>query len=144
MVLPAKVLKIYRRKKGKNKKLSSCSFYVIFFHWHTWRLKFSSFDWKHIYSTIKDNLYYITFTLLFLYHCNSLQANPLPWSPGQVKLDSDTWKLWKNVWINGFFFSKFGFRASRWKKVRQRLPLKICCHKLLHCCCPARQLEIHI
>jgi hypothetical protein len=27
---------------------------------------------------------------------NSLCAYPLAWSPGQVKLDSDKWKLWKN------------------------------------------------
>jgi hypothetical protein len=27
----------------------------------------------------------------------SLHANPLAWSLGQVKLDSDKWKLWKNL-----------------------------------------------
>jgi len=27
----------------------------------------------------------------------SLRANPLAWSPGQVKLDSDKWKLLKNL-----------------------------------------------
>ena len=51
---------------------------------------------------------------------SSLRANPLARSPGKVKLDSDKWKLWKNLfeWIEKF--SKFGCRASRWKKLRQR------------------------
>jgi hypothetical protein len=34
---------------------------------------------------------------------------------GQVKIMKEF------VWINRHFFSKFGFRASRWKKLRQRL-----------------------
>ena len=47
---------------------------------------------------------------------HSLLANPLAQSPGQVKLNSDKWKLWKNLfeWIEKI--SKFGFRASMWKK----------------------------
>jgi hypothetical protein len=28
---------------------------------------------------------------------NSLPTNSLAWSPGPVKLDSDKWKLWKNL-----------------------------------------------
>ena len=28
---------------------------------------------------------------------SSLRANPLAWSLGQVKLDLDKWKLWKNL-----------------------------------------------
>jgi histone deacetylase complex regulatory component SIN3 len=44
----------------------------------------------------------------------SCRANPLAQSPRQVKLDSDKSKLRKN-------FSKFGFRARRWKKLMQRL-----------------------
>jgi hypothetical protein len=40
---------------------------------------------------------------------------------GQVKLDSDMWKLWKNLFELVENLSKFGFRASRWKKLRQRL-----------------------
>ena len=50
-------------------------------------------------------------------------SNPLARSPGQVKLDSDKWKLWTNILNTGkwIFFSKFGFRASRWKRLRQRL-----------------------
>jgi len=51
----------------------------------------------------------------------SLHANPLAWSLGQVKLDSDKWKLWKNLleWID--FFSKFGFRESTWKNIKPNL-----------------------
>jgi hypothetical protein len=42
MVLLAKVLKFYRQKKGKIIRQSSCSFYVIFFHWQARRLKLAS------------------------------------------------------------------------------------------------------
>ena len=52
---------------------------------------------------------------------SSLCVNLLARSPGQVKLDSDKWKLWKNLFEYIIFFSKFGFRTSRWKKIRQRL-----------------------
>ena len=38
----------------------------------------------------------------------SLRTIPLALSPGQVKLDSDKWKLWKNLF-------KFGFRARKGK-----------------------------
>ena len=51
----------------------------------------------------------------------SLCTNPLARSPGQVKLDSDMWKLWKNLFELVENLSKFGFRASRWKTLRQRL-----------------------
>ena len=52
----------------------------------------------------------------------SPRANPLVRSLGQVNLDSDKWKLLKNLFeYFFFFFSKFGFRASRWNKLRQRL-----------------------
>ena len=33
----------------------------------------------------------------FRYSDGSLHANPLAWHLGQVKLDSDKWKLWKNL-----------------------------------------------
>ena len=39
----------------------------------------------------------------------------------KVKLDLNKWKLWKNLFQSIENFSKFGFRASRWKKFRQRL-----------------------
>jgi hypothetical protein len=53
-----------------------------------------------------------------------LQANPLARSPGQVKLDSGKWKLWKKFVFNIYnFFSKFGFRASRWKKIKAKTVL---------------------
>ena len=56
---------------------------------------------------------------------HSLLANPLAQSPEQVKLDSDKWKLWKNLfeWIE--FFSKFGFRSSRWLKIKTKTSLNI-------------------
>ena len=41
----------------------------------------------------------------------SLCANSLARSLGQVKLDSNKWKLWKN----------FGYRVWRWKKLSQRV-----------------------
>jgi hypothetical protein len=34
----------------------------------------------------------------------SLRANPLARSPGQVKLDSDKWKLWKNCYLTDIFY----------------------------------------
>jgi hypothetical protein len=49
---------------------------------------------------------------------SSLRANPLVWSLRQVKLDSDKWKIWKNLFEQIEFFSKFRFWASRWKKLR--------------------------
>ena len=69
---------------------------------------------------------------------NSLHANPLALSlghivesgvkhhqvkliPGQVKLDSDKWKLWMYLFKLTVIFSKLGFRGSRWKTLRQRL-----------------------
>ena len=52
---------------------------------------------------------------------SSLYVNLLARSPGQLKLDSDKWKLWKNLFEYIIFFSKFGFRTSRWKKIWQRL-----------------------
>jgi hypothetical protein len=48
----------------------------------------------------------------------SLRGNPLAQSLGQVKLYSDKWK---RICFNNFFLSKFGFRATSWKKLRQRL-----------------------
>jgi len=61
----------------------------------------------------------------FCFYCSSnckdvdnIHANPLARSTGQVKLDSDKWKLWKNLFEYDSNFSKFGFWASRWKKLR--------------------------
>ena len=51
----------------------------------------------------------------------SLCTNPLARSPGQVKLDSDMWKLWKNLFELVENLSKFGFRASRWKKIKAKI-----------------------
>jgi len=31
------------------------------------------------------------------YYVLGLRANPLAWRPGHVKLASDKWKLWKNL-----------------------------------------------
>jgi hypothetical protein len=61
------------------------------------------------YRAIKNNIAIFTFT-------------HLPTSKtgfGQMKIMNEF------VWVNGFFFSKFGFRASRWKKLRQRQNGKI-------------------
>ena len=55
----------------------------------------------------------------------SLCVNPLAQSLGQVKLDSDKWKLWKNLFEKIENFSKFGFRANRWIKLRQRLSIQV-------------------
>jgi hypothetical protein len=41
-------------------------------------------------------IYYMDWTVC-LKLFNSLCTNPLAWSLWQVKLDSDKWKLWKNL-----------------------------------------------
>ena len=55
----------------------------------------------------------------------SLCANPLARSPGQVQLDSDKWKLWKNFFNKYNFFLNLAFGQvkyrGRWKKLWQRL-----------------------
>jgi hypothetical protein len=56
----------------------------------------------------------------------SLNVNLLAQRPGQEKLDSDKWKFSNAKKKMNLFdyienFSKFGFRASRWKKLMQRL-----------------------
>jgi hypothetical protein len=43
---------------------------------------------------------------------NRLHVNPLARNQEQVKLDSDEWKLWKNLFEYIELFSIFGFRAS--------------------------------
>ena len=61
------------------------------------------------YRAIKNNIAVFTFT-------------HLPTSKtgfGQMKIMNEF------VWVNGFFFSEFGFRASRWIKLRQRPNRKI-------------------
>ena len=42
---------------------------------------------------------------IYIMAVSSLHANPNARSPGQVKLDSDKWKLWQNLfeWIEVFF-----------------------------------------
>ena len=46
---------------------------------------------------------------------SSFHTNPLAWRLGQVKIMKEF------VWIIFFFFSKYGFQTSRWKKLKQRL-----------------------
>jgi len=38
-----------------------------------------------------------TLQCCFFIDFDRLRANPLAGSPGQVKLESDKWKLWKNL-----------------------------------------------
>jgi hypothetical protein len=49
------------------------------------------------YPALHLDTYYSKGTATFHSHSNSLRANPLARSPEKVKLDSDKWKLSKNL-----------------------------------------------
>ena len=67
----------------------------------------------------------------YIYCCygSSLRTNPLALSLGQVKLDSDKWKLWKNLFEQIEKISKFGFRASKRKKMT-KTAVNVCSNSL--------------
>jgi hypothetical protein len=73
-----------------------------------------SHEWSNIYNHIVDcevdcqipghiSKDYEIGTCYFSVQHASLRTNPLAWSPGHVKLDSDKLKLWKN-WFEWLYF----------------------------------------